>query len=114
MCTLPAPLHLPPLSKWAGVFSTISFILGGLTSIVSGYLGMKIATFANARTALEARKGIAPAFMCGECIILSLSPSLSHPLTRILSHSLTLSLSQSPPAPQPSALELSWASCSLA
>jgi hypothetical protein len=27
---------------------------------------MKIATFANARTALEARKGIAPAFMCGE------------------------------------------------
>lgn len=27
---------------------------------------MKIATFANARTALEARKGVAPAFMCGE------------------------------------------------
>ena len=25
---------------------------------------MKIATFANARTAVEARKGIAPAFMC--------------------------------------------------
>lgn len=49
-----------------GIFSTISFILGGLTSLLSGYLGMKIATFANARTALEARKGIAPAFMCGE------------------------------------------------
>ena len=31
---------------------------------MSGYLGMKIATFANARTAVEARKGIAPAFMC--------------------------------------------------
>ena len=29
-------------------------------------LGMKIATYANARTALEARKGIAPAFMCGK------------------------------------------------
>ena len=28
--------------------------------------GMKIATYANARTALEARKGVAPAFMCGE------------------------------------------------
>ena len=49
-----------------GLFSTIAFVLGALTSILSGYLGMKIATFANARTALEARKGIAPAFMCGE------------------------------------------------
>ena len=28
--------------------------------------GMKIATYANARTALEARKGVAPAFMTGE------------------------------------------------
>ena len=27
--------------------------------------GMKIATYANARTALEARKGVAPAFMTG-------------------------------------------------
>jgi Na+/H+-translocating membrane pyrophosphatase len=49
-----------------GVFSTIAFIIGGITSLVCGYLGMKIATFANARTACEARKGIAPAFMCGE------------------------------------------------
>nr|CAC44451.1 proton-translocating inorganic pyrophosphatase [Chlamydomonas reinhardtii] len=47
-----------------GVFSTIAFALGGATSILSGYLGMQIATFANARTAVEARKGIAPAFMC--------------------------------------------------
>ena len=30
------------------------------------FAGMKIATYANARTALEARKGIAPAFMCGK------------------------------------------------
>jgi Na+/H+-translocating membrane pyrophosphatase len=49
-----------------GIFSSISFILGAATSILSGFLGMKIATYANARTALEARKGIAPAFMCGE------------------------------------------------
>lgn len=48
-----------------GLFSTISFVLGAITSILSGFLGMKIATYANARTALEARKGIAPAFMCG-------------------------------------------------
>lgn len=48
-----------------GLFSTIAFVLGAITSILSGFLGMKIATYANARTALEARKGIAPAFMCG-------------------------------------------------
>ena len=30
----------------------------------TGFLGMRIATFANARTAVEARKGIANAFMC--------------------------------------------------
>ncbi|KAJ9533580.1 hypothetical protein QJQ45_026650 [Haematococcus lacustris] len=45
-----------------GLFSTIAFIVGAVTSIVSGYLGMAIATYANARTTLEARKGIAPAF----------------------------------------------------
>ena len=47
-----------------GAFSTLAFFVGAATSILSGFLGMKIATFANARTALEARKGIAPAFMC--------------------------------------------------
>ena len=46
-----------------GTFSTIAFAVGGLTSILSGYLGMQIATYANARTSLEARRGIAPAFM---------------------------------------------------
>ncbi|KAG0480038.1 hypothetical protein HPP92_010896 [Vanilla planifolia] len=33
------------------------------TSLVSGFLGMKIATFANARTTLEARKGVGKAFI---------------------------------------------------
>lgn len=49
-----------------GLFSMIAFLLGGSTSILCGYVGMKIATYANARTAVEARKGIAPAFMAGE------------------------------------------------
>ena len=49
----------------SATFSTVAFLLGAVTSIGSGFLGMKIATYANARTALEARKGIAPAFMCG-------------------------------------------------
>jgi inorganic pyrophosphatase len=46
-----------------GAFSTIAFLIGAATSILSGYLGMNIATYANARTSLEARKGVAPAFM---------------------------------------------------
>lgn len=44
-------------------FSTIAFLLGGVTSVVSGFLGMKIATYANARTTLEARKGVGKAFI---------------------------------------------------
>lgn len=42
---------------------------------------MKIATYANARTALEARKGMAPAFMCGEC------PALNPPVMASLPRS---------------------------
>ncbi len=49
-----------------GLFSTLAFIIGASTSILAGYLGMAIATYANARTAVEARKGIAPAFAVGE------------------------------------------------
>ncbi|KAK2631522.1 hypothetical protein EUGRSUZ_L02795 [Eucalyptus grandis] len=45
------------------VFSTISFLLGAFTSILSGFLGMKIATYANARMTLEARKGVGKAFI---------------------------------------------------
>jgi hypothetical protein len=52
-------------SLYNGLFSTISFLLGAVTSIASGYLGMKIATYANARVTVQARKGIAPAFEAG-------------------------------------------------
>lgn len=45
------------------IFSTVSFLLGAITSVVSGFLGMKIATYANARTTLEARKGVGKAFI---------------------------------------------------
>ncbi|CAM6122187.1 unnamed protein product [Calypogeia fissa] len=51
----------PPLAN--AFFSTVAFILGALASILSGYLGMKIATYANARTALEARKSVGAAFI---------------------------------------------------
>ncbi|KAK2974902.1 hypothetical protein RJ640_013758 [Escallonia rubra] len=45
------------------IFSTIAFLLGSVTSVLSGFLGMKIATYANARTTLEARKGVGKAFI---------------------------------------------------
>ena len=45
------------------LFSTVAFLLGGITSLLSGFLGMKIATYANARTTLEARKGVGKAFI---------------------------------------------------
>ncbi|CAD6238579.1 unnamed protein product [Miscanthus lutarioriparius] len=44
------------------VFSSVAFLLGAATSVVSGYLGMRIATYANARTTLEARRGVGAAF----------------------------------------------------
>ena len=41
-------------SCWTrGVLSAVSFAVGALTSVVSGFIGMRIAVFANARTALE-------------------------------------------------------------
>merc|ERR1712000_655028 len=45
-----------------GAFSALAFVLGGVTSIVSGYIGMMIAVKANSRTALQAQRGYAPAF----------------------------------------------------
>ncbi|KAJ0091584.1 hypothetical protein Patl1_13926 [Pistacia atlantica] len=61
-CTYdPFKMCKPALATAA--FSTISFLLGAVTSVVSGFLGMKIATYANARTTLEARKGVGKAFI---------------------------------------------------
>lgn len=57
----PSNMCKPALATAA--FSTVSFLLGALTSVLSGFLGMKIATYANARTTLEARKGVGKAFI---------------------------------------------------
>lgn len=43
--------------KWdftAGALTAVAFVVGALTSMVSGYLGMKVAVFANARTSVSA------------------------------------------------------------
>jgi len=39
-----------------GAFTAISFLLGALTSMASGYLGMKVAVFSNVRTTVSAQK----------------------------------------------------------
>lgn len=39
-----------------GVFSAVSFLLGALTSMGSGYLGMKVAVYSNVRTTVSAQK----------------------------------------------------------
>ncbi|KAF6143879.1 hypothetical protein GIB67_033157, partial [Kingdonia uniflora] len=44
-------------------FSTVAFVLGAITSVISGFHGMKITTYANARTTLEARKCVGKAFI---------------------------------------------------
>jgi H(+)-translocating pyrophosphatase len=55
--------HPDGQADWAAAGLTVlAFITGAITSIVCGYLGMKIAVFANSRTAMEARKGYGPAF----------------------------------------------------
>uniref|UniRef100_A0A7S4J1U6 H(+)-exporting diphosphatase n=1 Tax=Odontella aurita TaxID=265563 RepID=A0A7S4J1U6_9STRA len=46
-----------------GTFTAVSFVLGALTSMASGYLGMKVAVFSNVRTTCEAQKpGWTPCF----------------------------------------------------
>jgi len=39
-----------------GALTMVSFVLGAVTSIVSGYLGMKVAVFSNVRTTVSAQK----------------------------------------------------------
>jgi Na+/H+-translocating membrane pyrophosphatase len=39
-----------------GFLTTLSFVLGAVTSIASGYIGMKVAVFSNVRTTINAKK----------------------------------------------------------
>lgn len=45
-----------------GVYTAMAFIAGGLISILSGFIGMKIATQGNVRTAVSAKTSIEKAF----------------------------------------------------
>lgn len=54
---------LGTLHSWMlGVFSTVAFFTGALTSIASGFIGMRVAVYANSRTALSAQRGYEFAF----------------------------------------------------
>jgi inorganic pyrophosphatase len=59
-----------------GMFTTIGFVLGGITSIVAGYIGMAIATYANVRCSVMCidswTRGFNSAFRAGEVMGFSL------------------------------------------
>jgi inorganic pyrophosphatase len=52
----------PTEHKWAG-YTTIAFIIGGFTSIISGYIGMRIAVYTNVRTTKESAEDIQNGFV---------------------------------------------------
>jgi inorganic pyrophosphatase len=54
--------NAPNYSYADGAFTALSFLVGGVTSILSGFMGMKIAVFANGRTALKAADSIDAGF----------------------------------------------------
>jgi hypothetical protein len=59
----PEPCARDPARECRPAVANAAFLLGAATSVASGYLGMRVATFANARTtALEERRGVGPAF----------------------------------------------------
>lgn len=45
------------------MYTTVAFIIGALTSTISGYIGMQIATFTNTRVAYTAQFSLAEAFI---------------------------------------------------
>ena len=52
--------HTPDVNE--GIYSSISFLIGCIISILSGFIGMKIATIGNARTTTAAKNSIKDAF----------------------------------------------------
>jgi len=56
-------LVLGGVRNWTtGIGTAVSFWVGCITSIISGYIGMRIAVFANSRTAVKSNEGIGQGF----------------------------------------------------
>lgn len=54
---------LGSVRNWTtGIGTAVSFLVGCITSIASGYIGMRIAVFANSRTAVKANQSIGDGF----------------------------------------------------
>jgi inorganic pyrophosphatase len=49
--------------KLGQFYTTIAFLIGGFTSIVSGFIGMKIAVYTNVRTTYECAEDIHKGFV---------------------------------------------------
>jgi Na+/H+-translocating membrane pyrophosphatase len=49
--------------EFGKAYTTVAFIIGGLTSILSGYIGMKIAVYTNVRTTKESATDISNGFV---------------------------------------------------
>jgi H+-translocating diphosphatase len=49
--------------KLGTFYTTTAFLVGGFTSIVAGYIGMRIAVYTNVRTAKECACSIADGFV---------------------------------------------------
>jgi len=45
-----------PYLSPSGMFTAIAFVLGAVTSILSGYIGMRVAVYSNVRTTISAQK----------------------------------------------------------
>lgn len=56
-------LSLVEEEPWVGPWTTIPFILGCLTSMFSGYIGMRMAVYTNSRTAIAAKANLRDGFM---------------------------------------------------
>jgi inorganic pyrophosphatase len=58
--------------KFGQFYTTIAFLIGGFTSIIAGYIGMRIATFTNVRTtylcAEDIHKGFVVAYRGGQVL----------------------------------------------
>ena len=52
--------HTPQYNE--GLYTALAFLFGGLFSVASGYIGMKVATAGNARTTVSAKQSISKAY----------------------------------------------------
>jgi len=50
------------VDEYSKIYTTVSFLIGGFTSIISGYISMKIAVNSNYRVSYSARNSLAEAF----------------------------------------------------